>query len=202
MLYIQQSLNPNEEIIRVGEFHWWYTFNAALWIVIGIFLMSGILYAGYYFEVFQTVQQYVPTTPIYDPDRDGYWDAAVEYRGGFFGVLGGMNIGFKLGAFFAFVIGLLAFLQKMIIMATTEICLTSDRLALKTGWITRNTEEISVDRIEGVDVSQGVLGRMLDFGFVSVRGMGVGEIALPQIAEPIDFRRSIERARSVKKGDI
>jgi uncharacterized membrane protein YdbT with pleckstrin-like domain len=168
-----------------------------------MFLMCGVLYAGYYFEIYQTMRQYVPGTNVLNFTSNKVdLDAAVQYRGGLFGILGSMNIGFKLGAFFAFVIGLLAFLQKMIIMATTEICLTSDRLALKTGWITRTTEEISVDRIEGVDVSQGVLGRMLDFGFVSVRGMGVGEIALPQIAEPIDFRRSIERARSVKKGDI
>ena len=90
----------------------------------------------------------------------------------------------------------------MIIKHTTEICLTTDRLALKQGWISRYTAEISVDRIEGVDVFQGILGRMLDFGYVSVRGMGVGEITLPQIAEPVDFRRAIERARSVKKGDI
>jgi len=67
--------------------------------------------------------------------------------------------------------------------------------------IARHVAEINVDRIEGVDVAQGMLGRMMNFGFVAVRGMGVGEIVLPQIAEPVNFRRAIERSRSLKKGD-
>ena len=57
MLYVEESLNPNEEIIHIGEFHWFYTFNAALWIVIGVAGMAGILYAGYYADIFLTVRE-------------------------------------------------------------------------------------------------------------------------------------------------
>jgi len=201
MLYVQQSLNPNEEIIRVGEFHWWYTFNAATWILMGSIFMGLVLYAGYYYEVYQTVNQYVAGTQIHNAKDSGYWDAAVEFRGGVMNVIQSMHWGIKLGAFLAFGFGVFIFVQKMIIKATTEICLTSDRLVLKRGMIARHVAEINVDRIEGVDVAQGMLGRMMNFGFVAVRGMGVGEIVLPQIAEPVNFRRAIERSRSLKKGD-
>jgi hypothetical protein len=51
MEYVSQSLNPNEEVIRIGHFHWLYTFNAILWIVMGVMGLFGILYAGYYWEV-------------------------------------------------------------------------------------------------------------------------------------------------------
>jgi len=202
MLYIQQSLNPNEEIIRIGHFHWWYTFNAAIWIALGVIAMMVTFYVGFYVYTADTVGQYVPGANLMNAHSSGYWDAAIEYNGGVISSLQSMHIGFKLGGFFVLLMSILAFLQRMIIKYTTEICLTTDRLALKQGWISRYTAEISVDRIEGVDVFQGLLGRIMNFGFVSVRGMGVGEINLPQIAEPIDFRRAIERARSVKRGDV
>jgi len=201
MLYIQQSLNPNEEIIRVGEFHWWYTFNAALWIVIGVIGMGLVLYGGYYYEVYQTVNQYVPGTMVHNAKSSGYWDAAVEFRGGVTNVIQSMHWTIKLGAFLMLLFGIWGFVQKMIIKVTTEICLTTDRLVLKRGMIARHVAEINVDRIEGVDVAQGMLGRMMNFGFVAVRGMGVGEIVLPQIEEPVNFRRAIERSRSLKKGE-
>ena len=57
MLYIQQSLNPNEEIIKVGHFHWWYTFSAALWLVFGVIAMGAILYGAYFWEIQQFVSQ-------------------------------------------------------------------------------------------------------------------------------------------------
>lgn len=199
MLYVQQSLNPNEEIIRVGHFHWLYTFNAAMSIVFGFIGMGMILYAGYYWEVFQTVKQYVPEATMANPNAGGYWDAAVEYRGGVMTIIQSIHIGIKLAAFASVLFGLLIFAQKMIIKHTTEICLTTDRLVLKRGMIARHVGEINVDRIEGVDVMQGIIGRMMNFGWVAVRGMGVGEIALPQIADPIDFRKAIERSRALKR---
>ncbi len=202
MLYIQQSLNPNEEIIRVGHFHWWYTMNAALWVVMALIAMIGIFYAGFYFYTAGTVGQYVPGSNIINAKSSGYWEAAIEYNGGVMKTIQSMHFGFKIAGVFVLMMGILAFASRMITKATTEICLTTDRLAMKQGWISRHTAEISIDRIEGVDVFQGVLGRMMDFGYVSVRGMGVGEIALPQIEEPVDFRRAIERSRSMKKGEI
>lgn len=201
MLYIQQSLNPNEEIIRVGQFHWLYTFNAAISIVFGFIGMLIILYAGYYYEVYKIVNQYVPETMIHNAKSSGYWDAAIQHSGGMWSIFQSIHWGIKLASFLSLVFGLLIFAQKMVIKATTEICVTTDRLVLKRGLVSRHMTEINVDRIEGVDVSQGMLGRIFDFGYIAVRGMGVGEIFLPQIASPVEFRKGIERARSLKKGD-
>ena len=36
MLYVKESLGPDEELIHVGEFHWFYTLNAVLSIFWGI----------------------------------------------------------------------------------------------------------------------------------------------------------------------
>ena len=87
----------------------------------------------------------------------------------------------------------------MIIRATTEIGVTDARLVYKRGLIARAVGEINIDRIEGVNVLQGVLGRVLGYGRVMVRGMGVGEVVLPPIAQPIRFKKAIEKARAVAK---
>lgn len=195
MLYIQQSLNPNEEIIKVGRFHWWYTFGASMWVLIGIAFMISILYGAYYWEVMQYVKVNYSNLP--DEMYGRAWDDAVVRMGGFKKVFLSSHIVVKLVAFGAFLVCFLMFVQQMVYKATTEICLTTERLVLKRGLVARHVEEISVDRIEGVDVFQGIFGRMLGYGRVCVRGMGVGEIVLPLIAQPVDFKKAIDRARAM-----
>lgn len=44
MLYVQQSLGPDEELVHIGKFHWIYTFNAfmaILWGVLGTTVVVG-----------------------------------------------------------------------------------------------------------------------------------------------------------------
>ncbi len=74
---------------------------------------------------------------------------------------------------------------------TTEIVVTDRRVLFKTGLIGRRTAEMNVSKVETVDVQQGVLGRMLGFGTVLVRGTGAGLEPLRRIAEPIALRNSI-----------
>jgi hypothetical protein len=57
---------------------------------------------------------------------------------------------------------------------------------------------MNIDRIDSLHDTQSGLGRMLHFGTVMVRGMGVGEIVLPPLAEPVNFRNAIERARETQ----
>jgi uncharacterized membrane protein YdbT with pleckstrin-like domain len=86
----------------------------------------------------------------------------------------------------------------MIVKATTEIAITSERLVYKKGLIARHVGELNIDRIEGVSVRQGVFGRILGYGRVIVRGMGVGEVMLPSIEDPITFRGAIQEALSMQ----
>ncbi len=58
---------------------------------------------------------------------------------------------------------------------TTETDVTNLRVVHKTGFISRKTFEMSLDKIESVDVTQSILGRMFDYGDVMVHGVGEGE---------------------------
>jgi uncharacterized membrane protein YdbT with pleckstrin-like domain len=74
---------------------------------------------------------------------------------------------------------------------TTETDVTNLRVVHKTGFIKRRTFEMSLDKVESVDVNQSILGRLLNYGSVTVRGVGEGAETITTIASPLDFRNHI-----------
>jgi uncharacterized membrane protein YdbT with pleckstrin-like domain len=89
-------------------------------------------------------------------------------------------------------LGILSFASTAINRWTTEIAVTDKRLIFKRGLIRRHTKEMNIDKIESVFVDQSILGRILDYGDVDVRGTGSSIEDLDLIAAPIALRRSIE----------
>jgi uncharacterized membrane protein YdbT with pleckstrin-like domain len=74
---------------------------------------------------------------------------------------------------------------------TTETDVTNMRVVHKTGFIQRRTFEMSLDKVESVDVNQSILGRILNYGDVTVRGVGEGVETIDTIASPLAFRNHI-----------
>ena len=74
---------------------------------------------------------------------------------------------------------------------TTETDVTNRRVVHKTGFIQRHTFEIALDKIESVDVDQSIFGRLLNYGNVTIMGVGEGRQRIPTIASPLAFRNSI-----------
>ncbi len=177
MLYVQQSLGPGEEIIKIGKFHWMYNVSAVMAIVWGI-IWGILIIVGAYFAY-----------PLF-------------VKGGLAGdnlmeQLQNMHVGVRIAAFLSFVFGLMKFARMMVIKATTEIAVTNKRIIYKRGLVARYVGEISIDRVEGVNVLQGIMGRIFNYGRLIVRGMGIGEVILPPIADPLSFRKAIDQGRMV-----
>ena len=97
------------------------------------------------------------------------------------------------------IVGIIIFLRREIRFATTEIAATNHRIVLKTGWLTRRTEELPVQAVEEVSLFQGFFGKLFGFGWLRITGTGEGCIDLPTIAAPMKFRAAIEEARSWKR---
>jgi uncharacterized membrane protein YdbT with pleckstrin-like domain len=74
---------------------------------------------------------------------------------------------------------------------TTETDVTNLRVVHKTGFIKRRTFEISLDKVESVDVNQSILGRILNYGDVTIQGVGEGKETIRTIASPLKFRSFI-----------
>jgi len=108
---------------------------------------------------------------------------------------------FNLVFFGIFLVGIYVFFRVLIRIWTTEIVVTNDRLVMKTGFIARRTEEVSLDKIEEINVVQSFWGRIFDFGKVDVRGTGEGNIQIPVIDDPLGLRKAIQSARALYRGD-
>ncbi len=74
---------------------------------------------------------------------------------------------------------------------TTETDVTNLRVVHKTGFIKRRTFEMSLDKVESVDVNQSILGRLFNYGDVTILGVGEGKETIANIASPLAFRNFI-----------
>jgi uncharacterized membrane protein YdbT with pleckstrin-like domain len=74
---------------------------------------------------------------------------------------------------------------------TTETDVTNFRIVHKTGFIKRRTFEMSLDKVESVDVNQSIMGRLMNYGDVTIMGVGEGKETINTIASPLAFRNSI-----------
>ena len=74
---------------------------------------------------------------------------------------------------------------------TTETDVTNLRVVHKAGFIKRRTFEMSLDKVESVDVTQSIMGRILNYGDVTILGVGEGKQTISTIASPLAFRNSI-----------
>jgi uncharacterized membrane protein YdbT with pleckstrin-like domain len=80
-----------------------------------------------------------------------------------------------------------------------EVAVTSDRFVRKAGLIAVTTEEVSLDKIEEVNVEESILGRIFGFGSIHVHGTGAGRIRVVMVADPERLRREIQTARESLK---
>ena len=89
------------------------------------------------------------------------------------------------------VLTVVSFLRSWWHRLGTEIAVTDKRIIYKVGLIARRTEEMNVSKVESVDVDQGISGRLLGYGSVSIRGTGASWEPLTRIAAPLALRNAI-----------
>ncbi len=88
-------------------------------------------------------------------------------------------------------VGLALWLSAWFHRWITEISVTTHRVIYKTGFVRRHTVEMNMDKVETVDVDQSLLGRLLGFGTIRVRGTGQSIESLRRISHPIQLRNAI-----------
>jgi uncharacterized membrane protein YdbT with pleckstrin-like domain len=87
--------------------------------------------------------------------------------------------------------------QGWFVRWTTEIAVTDRRVIYKRGFINRHTIEMNMDKVASVDVDQSVLGRLLNYGTVTVQGTGMSFEPLRRIRSPLSLAAVVsQKARS------
>jgi len=94
------------------------------------------------------------------------------------------------------VIGLVLLVPPWIRSTSSEFAITNKRVLIKVGLIRRHSLELLLQKVEGIGVDQGVLGRILGYGTITVSGVGGTKEAFPMISNPLEFRRQVQASLS------
>lgn len=81
---------------------------------------------------------------------------------------------------------------KYLEVAMIEMALTNKRVIRKKGVVWVQSEELMLSKIESVEITQSILGRILGYGTVSFSGTGTGKVNLKMVANPLGVKREIE----------
>lgn len=107
--------------------------------------------------------------------------------------------GLLVGAFFHWLIGgIILFMSiypvanTVILYITTRLVLTNKRVYARYGFFEKDHMQIRIERIESAHLEQPLLGQILGYSTVVVRGTGTGSIPVPYIANGKRFVRKLE----------
>jgi len=89
-------------------------------------------------------------------------------------------------------LGAVSALRAFIALKTSEFAVTNKRVLIKTGFIRRNSLEVLLSKVEGIQVHQSLVGRLLNFGSIVVTGTGGSHDPYHRIAAPLGFRRAVQ----------
>lgn len=87
---------------------------------------------------------------------------------------------------------LLNFLNLLIVINTDECVVTTKRVIFKSGVIFTKTLEMNLTKIESLSVEQSILGRILGYGTISIKGTGGTVETFLKINKPLEIRRKIQ----------
>lgn len=77
---------------------------------------------------------------------------------------------------------------------TSEFAVTSVRLIFKVGLVARYTTELLLSKVESISVTQGPVGRVLNYGDLTVTGTGAVREVFSRVHDPVGFRNAVQHA--------
>jgi uncharacterized membrane protein YdbT with pleckstrin-like domain len=93
---------------------------------------------------------------------------------------------------FLFLAALLLAVGRALAIRSSEFAVTSRRVLIKVGFIRRHSLELLLEKVEGIGVDQGIGGRILGYGTITVTGTGGTKESFKNITNPMEFRRQVQ----------
>ncbi len=166
--YLDKMLVPGEKIMHQARTHWFFyvDFGAVLVVIFSsYFLLSSHAFVA---DDMPTVLLWVPKVISKDGLEISVW---------YFGLITLLFVGLMM-LWEAFVIG-----------QTTELAVTSKRILFKSGLLNRTIIEIKLRRFESIKIHQNLVGLILNYGTVTIGGMGGAKTSVPNIVAPFRLKK-------------
>ena len=172
MGYVDDSLQPGEVVSHRARTHW----GTLVLPTIGGALSAVVLVA----------------LPILAPHHRYRGEVSIDWTR----IAPGMML-----AGLIFLVFLVVFAIYFARLQTSEYAVTNRRIILKRGWIRRHAVEIFLAKVESLEISQGIFGRMLDFGTLHVVGSGGSSGSFDNIEAPMKLRQAVQESVRISRGD-
>lgn len=89
--------------------------------------------------------------------------------------------------------GVLAIVMAVVFRNATEMAVTNKRVIAKAGFFRTRSIELFLSKVESIGVERGLLGKMLGYGRVVVRGTGGTAEPFNRVRSPLEFRRRVQQ---------
>ena len=87
-------------------------------------------------------------------------------------------------------------MAPLIARAASEFAITNKRIIIKVGLISRHTLEMNLSKVESVIVDQGIWGRIIGYGSITVIGTGGTNEPFTHIANSMEFRKQFQQLQA------
>ena len=91
-----------------------------------------------------------------------------------------------------FLVGGLIALTPFIAISTSEFGITTHRVMIKVGLLHTRTLEMLLPQVESISVDQTLIGRLLGYGTLVVRGVSGMAEPFPQVKNVFEFRKKVQ----------
>lgn len=89
--------------------------------------------------------------------------------------------------------GIVAIIAGMVRRNATEMAVTTRRVVVKQGLVNRKTIEMLLNKIETIEVSEPMAGRMFGYGSITMVGTGGTSEPFHRISHPLQFRSEVQQ---------
>lgn len=96
-------------------------------------------------------------------------------------------------ALFAVAIAVYSSIKATVVYYASEYGITNKRIVMKRGFLQRDVLELFIRRLEAVNISQTIMGRLCGYGTLIVVGTGGTRDYFTDIPYPTHFRRLIQQ---------
>lgn len=97
----------------------------------------------------------------------------------------------KWGSIIFIVLGAMQLIFAFIRQISTELVITDQRVIAKHGLISTTSYELMMTKVEGATIDQTIMGRLLGYGTLMVKGTGGGISPIDHVAKPFYFHAAL-----------
>jgi uncharacterized membrane protein YdbT with pleckstrin-like domain len=88
------------------------------------------------------------------------------------------------------------FIAPLIAQKTSEFVITNKRIIIKVGLVSRRTLEMNLSKVESVNITQSIFGRMFGYGTIVIVGTGGTREPFADISDPLTFRKKFQELQA------